>query len=87
MTAFLRKLNPRLDELGARATPYDIGAVRQIYRLDKDLRYTYKPQFGPRKYSDALISWIVEKIRRDKLFFVKTRSKLRGEKRRGPRDA
>lgn len=83
MLEFLPKLNAALRESGVRASPYDIGAVRHVYRLNRDLRFTYKPQFGSRKYSDGFIEWIAGKVQGDKRFFAKARAKWRGEKRRG----
>ena len=82
MNDFLKVLNRELTELGLKATPYDIRVILGVFRLESDLRYTHKPRYGPRQYSDAFLVWIVAKARGDGMFFIRTKSKYRGEKRR-----
>lgn len=71
----LTSLNGRLKALGAKANPYDIRAVLAVQGWKEDLAYTWKPEYGPRKYSESLAEWVVMQVAKDKLFFVRTRGR------------
>lgn len=69
------RLNQHLKPLGIKATDYDIRAVRAVYQMDQNESYTWKPQYGSRKYSEAFVEWLMALVREDKYFFKKVRSK------------
>ncbi len=72
---FLASVNARLKILGAKANQYDIRAVLAVQGWTENLSYTWKPEYGPRKYSENLAEWLVKQAASDKFFFMRTRGK------------
>lgn len=77
----LASVNGRLTTLGVKANQYDIRAALAVQGWAQDLTYTWKPEYGPRKYSENLAEWLIKQVASDKLFFVR----LRGRWKRMPR--
>lgn len=71
----LAGVNSRLKTLGVKANQYDIRAVLAVHGRDGGSSYTWKPEYGPRKYSEAFSEWLIQQAAKDKFFFIRTRSK------------
>jgi hypothetical protein len=71
----LTAVNARLRSLRAKANGYDVRAVLAVQSWEKDLAYTWKVEYGPRKYSDALADWLVKGVSKDKHFLRRTRAR------------
>ncbi len=71
----LASVNARLKTLGAKANQYDVRAVLAVQGWEHDLSYTWKSEYGPRKYSENLAEWLIKQVARDRLFFLSTRGK------------
>jgi hypothetical protein len=64
-----------LKALGLKANQYDIRAALAVQGWEQDLAYTWKPEYGSRKYSETLAEWLIKQAAKDKLFFIRTRGK------------
>lgn len=60
----------------AQINSYDIQVIRQIYQIANKQEFMYKSKFGSTQYSDAFVSWIVNKFDGDSEFFVNTRAEV-----------
>ena len=74
-------VNEGLKALGIKINDYDVRAVLALFGADKDTSYTWKPQFGSRKYSETFAQWLVAQGKQDKRFFKRTRSTWRRARR------
>jgi hypothetical protein len=81
MVELLSILNQELGFLPKKVNAYDIRAVLEVYNLFNHVQFTYKPQFGSRKYSPEFAAWIKDNIMRDRYFLRVTRTKLRRTRR------
>jgi hypothetical protein len=71
-TELLTEINKRLD--GKRkVSGFDVQCVRRAHGIDDKPVYSYKPKFGTRQYSKALIEWMLEQHKKDSGFFEKAR--------------
>jgi EC042_2821-lke REase len=61
---------------GVEINSYDVLAVRRIYNIDGDPRYSHTPKFGSTQYSDDFAKWIVGKHKENKNFFKEARGKF-----------
>lgn len=76
-TELLAEVNKRL--AGTRkVNGFDVLCVRRAHGIDDKPVYCYKPKFGTRQYSEALIDWILDQHKRDNGFFEKARKAARG---------
>jgi hypothetical protein len=80
MTEFLKELNKRIAEAGVRVTAPNVHTVLDAFGLEGDVAYTWKPKHGTRQYTKGFVDWLAERIRKDHLFIVKARNKLRRER-------
>lgn len=71
----LAAVNARLKSLGVRANAYDVRAALAVQGWEQDRAYTWKPEYGSRKYSDALAEWLVKEVTRDGGFLRRTRAR------------
>lgn len=71
----LASVNARLKTLGAKANQYDIRAALAVQGWEQDLSCTWKPEYGPRKYSENFAEWLIKQVAKDKVFFMRTRGK------------
>ena len=75
LTELLGAVNARLKALGVRLNGYDVRAALAVQGWERDRAYTWKPEYGSRKYSDALADWLVKEVAKDKHFLRRTRAK------------
>lgn len=55
---------------------YDLQAVNIVYNIAAEESLSWKPQFSSRRYSDAFIKWVVDKISKEKDFLQVTRHRF-----------
>ena len=70
-------INGKLSESGTKINVGDLKAVVAVHTKDNDLSFTWKSAHGPRQYSQACVDWIVERVKKDKLFATKAKSTRR----------
>jgi len=83
MIELLSILNRDLGFLPKKINAYDIKAIMEIYNLTDHVQFTYKPEFGSRKYSPEYAEWIKDNVMRDRYFLRIARTKLRRLNRSG----
>jgi hypothetical protein len=71
----LSAVNSRLRPLGGKANAFDVRAVLAVQGWGDDLAYTWKAEYGPRKYSNAFADWLVKEFAKDPRFLRRTRAK------------
>jgi hypothetical protein len=76
MNELLSMINSQLKPHGILVSAYDIKVVGLVHDIYSNLEYCYKSQYGPRKFSSALSEWLVERLKRDKMFLKVARAKL-----------
>jgi hypothetical protein len=54
---------------------YDVRAALAVQGWEQDQAYTWKPEYGSRKYSEALAEWLVKEVTRDGGFLRRTRAR------------
>jgi hypothetical protein len=77
MIELISILRKDLGFLPKKFNSYDIKALMKVYNLSDHIQFTYKPQFGSRKYSPEFAAWIKDNVMRDRYFLRATRTKLR----------
>jgi len=60
-----------------RINQFDFLAVRQLYDIDSNPHYFYKPRFGSPQYSPGFAGWLLEQYARDSSFFQKAREEYK----------
>ncbi len=58
---------------GPTLNQFDFRAVVQVHHVADDDRFSWKPQFSARQYSEAFVEWVIEKVSADPMFFQKAR--------------
>ncbi len=81
MVDLLKKVNAELNPLGCKLSSYDIHAINAAHGIFGRLEFCYKSKFSPRKYTNDLVIWLIEQMKRDKTFSMLARSKWRRQKR------
>jgi hypothetical protein len=66
---------------GLSLNTYDLQAINHVFDIAEDEYLWWKPQFSSRQYGEAFVTWIVDKIAKNKDFLAKTRRKFREKKR------
>lgn len=56
---------------------FDVVSVRHVHNIDNAREFSYKPRFGSRQYSQALVDWLVAQVEGDAEFFERARVKHR----------
>jgi hypothetical protein len=56
-------------------SPRDITAINKVYSILSKEQFCWKPDYSSPQYSDAYVSWLVEKITRDSNFLRVAREK------------
>jgi hypothetical protein len=79
------RVNDGLKAFGLKINQHDVRAALALFGADKNTSYTWKPEFGSRKYSEAFADWLVTQGKQDKSFFKRTRSRWRRVRRLLPR--
>jgi hypothetical protein len=79
----LSVVNAKLKALGVRLNTHDVKAVLAVQGWEADRAYTWKPRHGSRKYSDALIEWLVKEVSKDGGYLRRTRAKWKRMPRPG----
>lgn len=85
MAELLKKVNSELARLGLRLSPYDIHAINDAHAVFGRIEFSYKPQYGSRKYSDEFARWLVEQLRRNAHFHILARARRRRQRRNAKR--
>jgi len=83
MKDLLGLLSADLAFLPRKINTYDIRAVFEVYNLADQVEFTYKPQFGSRKYSPEFAAWIKDNVMRDRFFLKTARTAWRRRKKEG----
>jgi hypothetical protein len=73
----LKLITGKISETGRKVNVGDLKAIIAVHSKGSELSFTWKSAHGPRQYSQACIDWIVEHVKKDKLFATKAKSKLR----------
>jgi hypothetical protein len=58
-------------------TTHDLQAINKVHGILARNEFAWKPQFGSPQYSDLYVEWLVQKIKGDNDFLMKTRGKYR----------
>ncbi|MCX6832440.1 MAG: putative DNA binding domain-containing protein [candidate division Zixibacteria bacterium] len=62
---------------GSEFNSYDVVAIRHVHGIDDNLKFSYKPKFASRQYSESFVAWLVSQAQADPEFFKKARVKYR----------
>lgn len=81
MVDLLKEVNSRLESLGRSLSPYDIHSMDYAHGVFSRIDFSYKAQYGPRKYSLQFVEWLVEQMKRNPDFHLLARAKRRRLKR------
>lgn len=73
MKELLRKLNEESNSNEV-VTSYHIQCLRRLHKLDANTDFCHKPVFGSMQYSESLIDWIIERMRKNSHFLQETRT-------------
>lgn len=87
MVDLLKEVNSQLTPLGRSLCPYDIHAIHDVHGVFSRIEFSYKPQYGSRKYTKEFAAWLVDQMRRNQMFHLLARAKrrrLRRNARRSP---
>ena len=64
---------------------FDLLAVRRVYGIDDDRRYSHEGKFATRQYSEAFLDWLVDSINRNPEFFGEAKQTYKLDFARNPR--
>jgi len=59
---------------------YDLTVIRNLYNIDQNEKFYYRPLSGTSQYSDSFIDWVVESFNNDNNFFAKNRQNFKDRK-------
>ncbi len=68
-------LNKKKSPKNRPISQHDIYCVRQVYGIEKNPTYYYKPKFGSPQYSEEFLNWLIRNYNKDSSFFDKARAK------------
>lgn len=54
---------------------YDVISIWYAHDIEKHPGFFHTPKFGSTQYSEAYVSWIVDRYKKDNEFFTKSRTK------------
>lgn len=74
-------LNERLDG-DANVNQYDVQCVKNCHAVLADEKFCHHPKFSTPQYSPAFVDWIEDQYQKDHRFFVKSRKKVQGKRKR-----
>jgi hypothetical protein len=75
----LKRLSERLGGQPAVST-HDLQCVRRAYKVDEEPMFSYEAQHSPRKYTEAYVDWLVNKLAENPQFFQDARDVVHGRK-------
>lgn len=53
--------------------PFDIQAIRKVHDIDKNPKFSFRPKFGSRQFSEAFPKWILDQFNLNKSFLETTK--------------
>ncbi len=70
----IKEVKKRLPK-GITFNSYDVTSIWYAHDIGKHLEFFHTPKFGSTQYSEAYVSWVVDRYKKDKEFLKKSRDK------------
>jgi len=77
MNDLVKEVNRRLPRGVARITTYDVRVALAVFNLNDEVSLTYRPDYGPQKYSPAFADWLLRKLDENPYTLLVARSQYR----------